>query len=60
MQAKIITKRNCTIDKKQRVVSCDLRNGDKTSGSIKKNFLTRYGTISFSRKALLYIPQIQI
>jgi len=35
MPGKIITKRNYTIDKKQRVVSCDLSNGDKISGSIK-------------------------
>jgi hypothetical protein len=35
MPGKIITKRNYTTDKKQRVVSCDLSNGDKTSGSIK-------------------------
>jgi hypothetical protein len=36
MPGKIITKRNYTINKKQRVVSCDHSNGDKTSGSIKK------------------------
>jgi len=52
MPGKIITKRNYTIDKKQRAVSCDLSNGDKISGSIKGGkFIDQIWYYQFSQTA---------
>ena len=63
MPGKIVTKRNYTTDKKQKIVSCDLSTVMVIKPLVPSkvgNILTGYGTISFSKQTLLYIPQIQI